>query len=66
MKSTSVALALWGGIALAGCEGVHYANLFTLGVTVCLFFGTLNLGRRTSTTRPESERAPQAAPHHTK
>ncbi len=37
-------------VALGGCQGVHYANMVTLAVTFGLFFGTLNLGRRASTT----------------
>jgi hypothetical protein len=31
---------------LAGCQEVHAANMVALGVTVGLFFGTLNLNRR--------------------
>jgi len=50
MKSKIAILAFLtaGSVALAGCEGVHYANLLTLAVTFGLFFGTLNLGRRPS------------------
>jgi hypothetical protein len=33
-------------LLLNGCEGIHLANLLALGVTVSLFFGTLQLGRR--------------------
>ncbi|MEI8254902.1 MAG: hypothetical protein WCJ30_04440 [Deltaproteobacteria bacterium] len=39
-------------MSLAGCQGVHYANMVTLAVTFGLFFGTLNLGRRASTAAP--------------
>jgi hypothetical protein len=70
MKSTSGAIGLMVALtmALGGCQGAHWANFLTLGVTASLFFGTLNLGRRpradaraatTATTASGSRIAPR-------
>lgn len=52
MKSRHVELALVATLpmTLAGCQGVVWGNMAALGVTVCLFFGTLQLGRRPPTS----------------
>lgn len=42
-KTTVAALAL--ALSLTGCQGVIWGNLFVLGITVGIFFGTLSLGR---------------------
>ena len=49
-----LALMVGMGTVLAACEGAHWANLATLGVTFCLFFGTLNLGRRATPATPSA------------
>ena len=50
MKSTSATLSILAAasVSLAGCQGVHVANLLTMCVTFGLFFGTLNLGKTRS------------------
>lgn len=48
MKSSHAKFALLASlpVALGGCQGVVWGNMAVLGITVCLFFGTLSLGRR--------------------
>jgi hypothetical protein len=50
-------LVAMGG-ALGGCEGAQWSNMATLGVTCCLFFGTLGLGRRATSVAPTTQNAP--------
>jgi hypothetical protein len=40
------ALLVWVPFVLTGCEHAVWGNVTALGLTVCLFFGTLQLGKR--------------------
>jgi hypothetical protein len=60
----TVALVLGAGVTLGGCHGALLGNLFVLMVSVGIFFGTLGLGRasssRSSTTRSSEGTADQS------
>ena len=58
-----VAPALLVGTALGGCGTAVivpalWGNVFVLGVTVAIFFGTLGLGRSADATRTADRSAP--------
>jgi hypothetical protein len=50
MKLTPWYIAAIAPIAVAGCSGAFMGQCAVLAVTVCIFVGTLSLGRRTGTT----------------
>ena len=52
MKLTPWYLVAVAPIAIAGCSGAFFGQLAVLAVTLCIFIGTLNLGRHTSAPRP--------------
>lgn len=43
---TKVALYAMTAVLLGGCQGVVWGNVIVLAITVTLFLGTLQLGRR--------------------
>lgn len=55
--STKITLLAATTVALGGCQGVVWANFVALGVTVTLFFTTLQLGRRPGATSSTSSNA---------
>jgi hypothetical protein len=49
-------------VLLGGCNATLWGNLLVLGVTIGIFFGTLSLGRSsTSTIRSAERSAPSQA-----
>jgi hypothetical protein len=48
MKLTPWYLVAFAPIAIAGCSGAFFGQCAVLGVTLCIFFGTLTLGRHRS------------------
>jgi hypothetical protein len=60
MKLTPWYLVAIAPIAVAGCSGAFFGHVAVLAVTLCIFIGTLSLGR-SSAARPlppeSSERA---------
>jgi len=48
-RRLSLLLPLLLAPALSGCTGAILGNLFVVGLTVGIFFGTLGLGRSSST-----------------
>ena len=58
MKLTPWYLAAVAPIAVAGCSGAFLGHCAVLAVTLCIFVGTLSLGR-TSTTAGEPQEAEQ-------
>jgi hypothetical protein len=61
MKLTPWYLVAIAPIAVAGCSGALFGQCAVLAVTVCIFVGTLSLGRHTgaSASTPQ-EREPAA------
>ena len=61
MKLTPWYLVAIAPIAVAGCSGAFFGHVAVLAVTLCIFIGTLSLGRSTASRNlpaPEStERA---------
>jgi hypothetical protein len=49
MKLTPWYLVAIAPIAVAGCSGAFLGHLAVLAVTLCIFIGTLSLGRHTAT-----------------
>jgi hypothetical protein len=49
MKLTPWYLVAIAPIAVAGCSGAFLGHLAVLAVTICIFVGTLSLGRHTAT-----------------
>jgi hypothetical protein len=47
MKLTPWVLVAIAPIAVAGCSGAFLGHCAVLAVTLCIFIGTLSLGRRT-------------------
>jgi hypothetical protein len=47
MKLTPWYLVAIAPIAVAGCSGAFLGHCAVLAVTLCIFVGTLNLGRHT-------------------
>jgi hypothetical protein len=53
MKLTPWCLVAFAPIAVVGCSGAFFGHCAVLGVTLCIFFGTLTLGRhRVAGDRP--------------
>jgi hypothetical protein len=48
MKLTPWYLVAIAPIAVAGCSGAFFGQLAVLAVTLCIFVGTLSLGRHTA------------------
>jgi hypothetical protein len=48
MKLTPWYLVAIAPIAVAGCSGAFLGHLAVLAVTICIFVGTLSLGRHTA------------------
>ncbi len=53
MKLTPWYLVAVAPIAVAGCSGAFLGQCAVLAVTLCIFIGTLNLGRHTSSSSVE-------------
>lgn len=49
MKLTPWYFVAFAPIAVAGCSGAFLGHCAVLVVTLCIFFGTLALGRRDAT-----------------
>ena len=49
-RRLSLLLPLLFAPALSGCTGAIVGNLFVVGLTVGIFFGTLGLGRSASSS----------------
>ena len=56
MKLTPWYLAAIAPIAVAGCSGAFLGHCAVLGVTICIFVGTLSLGRSSSSNHAAVER----------
>ena len=54
MKLTPWYLVAIAPIAVAGCSGAFLGHCAVLVVTVCIFVGTLNLGRHTTPSAPQA------------
>jgi hypothetical protein len=52
MKLTPWYLVAIAPIAVAGCSGAFLGQCAVLAVTLCIFVGTLTLGRHTSPPSP--------------
>lgn len=50
-------------MVLAGCEHAVWGNMTALGMTVCLFVGTLQLGRRPAAVAEKKPAKPSGAAH---
>jgi hypothetical protein len=50
MKLTPWYLVAVAPIAVAGCSGAFLGHCAVLAVTLCIFIGTLTLGRRSGVT----------------
>jgi len=52
MKLTPWYLVAIAPIAVAGCSGAFLGHFAVLAVTVCIFVGTLSLGRHSHASAP--------------
>jgi hypothetical protein len=52
MKLTPWYFVAIAPIAVAGCSGAFLGHCAVLAVTVCIFVGTLSLGRHSATASP--------------
>jgi hypothetical protein len=52
MKLTPWYLVAIAPIAVASCSGALFGQCAVLAVTLCIFVGTLSLGRHTASTPP--------------
>jgi hypothetical protein len=52
MKLTPWYLVAVAPIAVASCSGALFGHCAVLAVTICIFVGTLSLGRQTTTSAP--------------
>jgi hypothetical protein len=52
MKLTPWYLAAIAPIAVAGCSGAFMGHCAVLAVTLCIFVGTLSLGRHAASPAP--------------
>ncbi len=52
MKLTPWYLVAIAPIAVAGCSGAFLGHCAVLAVTLCIFVGTLTLGRHSAVTTP--------------
>ena len=50
MKLTPWYIVAVAPLAVAGCSGAFLGHCAVLAVTLCIFVGTLNLGRHTPTS----------------
>ncbi len=57
MKLTPWYFVAIAPIAVAGCSGAFLGHLAVLAVTVCIFVGTLTLGRHTGAPAAPAESA---------
>jgi hypothetical protein len=57
MKLTPWYFVAFAPIAVAGCSGAFLGHCAVLGVTLCIFYGTLRLGRHVA-----AEEEPAVAP----
>ena len=55
MKLTPWCLVAIAPIAVAGCSGAFFGHCAVLAVTLCIFVGTLTLGRHTGPSSGASE-----------
>ncbi len=55
MKLTPWYLVAFAPVAVAGCSGAFFGQCAVLAVTLCIFFGTLALGRQ-APTAPVADR----------
>ena len=55
MKLTPWVLVAFAPIAVAGCSGAFLGHCAVLAVTVCIFIGTLTLGRHPATVALRSD-----------
>ncbi|MGD0679468.1 MAG: hypothetical protein ABSC94_29105 [Polyangiaceae bacterium] len=62
MKLTPWYLVAIAPIAVAGCSGAFLGHCAVLAVTICIFIGTLSLGRQPAVGAPavESSDAPKS------
>jgi hypothetical protein len=54
MKLTPWYLVAIAPIAVAGCSGAFLGHFAVLAVTLCIFVGTLSLGRQTHAAAPDT------------
>lgn len=54
MKLTPWYLVAIAPIAVAGCSGAFLGHFAVLAVTLCIFVGTLSLGRHTNSVAPDN------------
>jgi hypothetical protein len=52
MKLTPWYLVALAPLAVAGCSGAFLGHCAVLAVTLCIFVGTLSLGRQSSGSHP--------------
>jgi hypothetical protein len=55
MKLTPWYLVAIAPIAVAGCSGAFMGQCAVLAVTLCIFIGTLSLGRQTRGSAPVAD-----------
>lgn len=55
MKLTPWCLVAIAPIAVAGCSGAFLGHCAVLAVTICIFVGTLSLGKHTQTSAPVAD-----------
>jgi len=55
MKLTPWYLVAIAPVAVAGCSGAFLGQCAVLGVTLCIFVGTLSLGRRPAGSSPTAD-----------
>jgi hypothetical protein len=60
MKLTPWYLAAIAPLAVAGCSGAFLGHVAVLVVTLCIFIGTLNLGRAPSTSKAPHQLPPSS------
>jgi hypothetical protein len=58
MKLTPWYLVAVAPIAVAGCSGAFMGQCAVLAVTLCIFVGTLSLGRQAHVTQPVAANDP--------
>ncbi len=65
MKLTPWYFAAIAPIAVAGCSGAFLGHCAVLAVTLCIFVGTLSLGRRAASPASPAPAAPTTELHET-
>ncbi|WP_394829288.1 hypothetical protein [Pendulispora albinea] len=63
MNVTPWCLAALAPIAVAGCSGTFLGHFAVLALTLGIFFGTLSLGRHSSTSSSASSSSATVAAH---